>query len=90
MSADSIVGDGLAQSPYEELREEMEHSLDARSLAISTKALDYLWYLNAQLRAERDSARARLTEIVQWLEREQPDVFRRGLWDAIKAQEGGR
>jgi hypothetical protein len=28
---------------------------------------------------------ARLTAVTLWLEREQPDVFRRGLWDAVAA-----
>lgn len=26
----------------------------------------------------------KVTAIVGWLEREQPDVFRRGLWDALR------
>lgn len=48
--------------------------------------------------AQRDTARTdaedkrarvaelegKVTAIVGWLEREQPDVFRRGLWDALR------
>jgi hypothetical protein len=42
----------------------------------------------AQERAQAAEARAEANEkkiaaIVGWLEREQPDVFKRGLWDAI-------
>jgi hypothetical protein len=43
-----------------------------------------------QLARELDTANARITElesvikcIVEWLESNQPDVFSRGLWDAI-------
>ena len=32
---------------------------------------------------------SRLTAIVRWLEANQPDVFRRGLWDAINAATQG-
>lgn len=42
-------------------------------------------------RAENEALRERVAElegkvtaIVGWLEREQPDVFRRGLWDALR------
>ena len=34
---------------------------------------------------DNESYRAKLTAIVVWLEANQPDVFRRGLWDAINA-----
>jgi hypothetical protein len=34
------------------------------------------------LKAERDTLRDRLRAMTKWLEKNQPDVFRRGLWDA--------
>jgi len=34
---------------------------------------------------ERDALRAKLRAIVEWLERNQPNVWREGLWDAINA-----
>lgn len=33
---------------------------------------------------------ARLSAIVRWLEKNQPDVFKRGLWDAINSAEAGK
>ena len=33
--------------------------------------------------AEIVQLRATLTGVTQWLEENQPDVFRRGIWDAI-------
>ena len=39
----------------------------------------------ARLRAENTALRARINAIVGWLEREQPDVWQRGIWDAIDA-----
>lgn len=35
---------------------------------------------------EAKSAR-KLTAVIQWLEQNQPDVFRRGLWDCISSVE---
>jgi hypothetical protein len=35
-----------------------------------------------------EALRARVAAIIGWLEREQPDVFRRGLWEAINEAEG--
>ena len=32
---------------------------------------------------------AKLTAIIKWLEMNQPDVFRRGLWEALQAGKGG-
>ena len=34
--------------------------------------------------AETDRHKATLTAMTKWLEENQPDVFRRGLWDAIQ------
>lgn len=39
---------------------------------------------------EAGKAEAAVRAIVPWLEANQPDVFRRGLWDAIHAARGGR
>lgn len=39
----------------------------------------------AQARAERDALRAKLRAIVEWLERNRPEVWREGMWDAIRA-----
>lgn len=36
---------------------------------------------------ERDAIRAKVRCMVLWLEANQPDVFRRGLWDALAAKE---
>lgn len=58
MSADSIVGDGLAQSPYEELRAER----DALLLGQADIAKEAQRMLD-RLRAERDEARARAEEL---------------------------
>jgi len=46
-----------------------------------------------ELKAERNDFRAKLGAITVWLEANQPDVFRRGLWDAIRCasnKEGSR
>lgn len=32
--------------------------------------------------------RTKLAKVTQWLEANQPDVFRRGLWDAVNASAG--
>lgn len=34
---------------------------------------------------ERDALRAKLRAIVEWLERNRPEVWREGMWDAIRA-----
>jgi hypothetical protein len=36
------------------------------------------------LKAERDAANVKLTQMVVWLEANQPDVFKRGIWDSLK------
>jgi hypothetical protein len=38
-----------------------------------------------QLQHENTKLRRRVSSIMRWLEANQPDVFRRGLWDAINA-----
>lgn len=38
----------------------------------------------AALRERVAELEGKVTAIVGWLEREQPDVFRRGLWDALR------
>lgn len=38
-----------------------------------------------ELEAERDALRATLRAIVEWLERNRPEVWREGIWDAIRA-----
>lgn len=43
---------------------------------------DALAQLSA-LQQENEGHKAQLSAIVKWLEREQADVFRRGIWDAI-------
>ena len=45
-------------------------------------------FLVTQARAQAAEARAEecemiITAMTQWLDQQQPDVFRRGLWDAI-------
>ena len=37
------------------------------------------------LRAEVDRLRDKVTAIVSWLDKNQPDVYARGIWDAINA-----
>jgi hypothetical protein len=37
------------------------------------------------LQRQRDSLSDKLKAMTKWLEKNQPDVFRRGLWDAINA-----
>lgn len=44
--------------------------------------------ISEMLRA-RDVLEKRLRAIVLWLEQNQPDVFRRGIWDAIGEVENG-
>lgn len=50
----------------------------------------YKWHLECaaarveELRARVAELEGKVTAIVGWLEREQPDVFRRGLWDALR------
>jgi hypothetical protein len=46
--------------------------------------------LRAQLAAvtrERDALKEKLTAITGWLDREEPSVWRRGIWDAIVTAE---
>ena len=31
-----------------------------------------------------DAANVKLTQMVVWLEANQPDVFKRGIWDSLK------
>lgn len=47
------------------------------------------WELSevSDLLHERDALRANVRCMVLWLEANQPDVFRRGLWDALAAKE---
>lgn len=42
-----------------------------------------------ELQAELTVLQKKVTAIVVWLEANQPDVFRRGLWDAIEASGKG-
>lgn len=56
MSADSIVGDGLAQSPCDELRDEcarLRHDIEHHVAIAADLATEV-----EQMRAERDAARA--------------------------------
>ena len=43
------------------------------------------WEAADALEASSDEYKTKLTTIVSWLEVNQPDVFRRGLWDALYA-----
>ena len=40
----------------------------------------------SELLHERDVFEKRLRSIVLWLEQNQPDVFKRGIWDAIRGE----
>ncbi len=42
------------------------------------------WEAYSALRERVAELEGKVTAIVGWLEREQPDVFRRGLWDALR------
>ena len=39
------------------------------------------------LRRQRDALSDKLRAMTKWLEKNQPDVFRRGLWEAINSAE---
>ena len=44
------------------------------------------WLRASELKSENDRLRVceqRLADVVRWLEANQPDVFRRGIWDAL-------
>jgi hypothetical protein len=61
-------------------------SLDiARAQAMRSEA-DWIemrdWAIDLQ--KQRDALSDKLKAMTRWLEKNQPDVFRRGLWDAVK------
>ncbi len=74
---------GNARAEIAQLRTERDEAR-ADALALATERNNWQsMYQDAM--AERDEALAKLSAIVKWLEMSQPDVFRRGLWDAIDA-----
>lgn len=82
----------LAQAREERdaLRGELESaskSRDALSAAFSgsLKAIDKHKARAERAEAERDTLRAYVHAIVEWLERNRPEVWRDGIWDAINA-----
>lgn len=58
-------------------------------LALKQKDIDLIAAANPQailsLISRIEQQAAKLTGVVGWLETNQPDVFQRGLWDAINA-----
>lgn len=65
---------------YHDRAKELEAQL-AEMKAAQKLAVDN-WTIEAQ---NLKVAENKLTSMVLWLERYQPDVFRRGLWDALNA-----
>lgn len=57
------------------------HSLDATTQsALEQNLIDLIYdYLQPAIQAD-----AKISNIIGWLENNQPDVFSRGLWDAIR------
>jgi hypothetical protein len=51
-----------------DLKAERDHWLDRHTVAATAL----------------DAANVKLTQMVVWLEANQPDVFKRGIWDSLK------
>lgn len=59
----------------------------AKSLAhYEEKKKQAAWYKLIQANKRIEELEGKVKAMAEWLEKNQPDVFQRGIWDAIKGQ----